>query len=174
MKTISRDYLALLEQKHRESNVFGANGGKWVQMLLPVLKQHAAETVLDYGCGRGGLKNALRRFSPVQVQNYDPAVPEFAVTPEPADVVVCTDVLEHIEPELLTNVLLHIEQLMKKAGFFNISTAPAMKTLADGRNAHLIVQDGPWWFEKVSQLFKIDYYNDPDGKQVIMVVEKLK
>jgi S-adenosylmethionine:diacylglycerol 3-amino-3-carboxypropyl transferase len=65
--------------------------------------------------------------------------------PEPHDIVVCTDVLEHIEPDCLDDVLADIRRCTKKAALLVVATRPAMKTLSDGRNAHLIQEDFKWW-----------------------------
>ena len=40
-----------------------------------------------------------------EIKEYDPAIPGKDSLPEPADIVVCSDVLEHIEPNYLLNVL---------------------------------------------------------------------
>jgi hypothetical protein len=69
--------------------------------------------------------------------------------------VVCTDVLEHVEPEYLDNVLADIAGLTKQYAYFNISLMEAMKTLPDGRNAHLIVQPWQWWAEKLREYFTL-------------------
>jgi 2-polyprenyl-3-methyl-5-hydroxy-6-metoxy-1,4-benzoquinol methylase len=65
--------------------------------------------------------------------------------PEPHDIVACTDVLEHIEPDCLDDVLKDIRRCTKKVAFLLIATRPAIKVLADGRNAHLIQQPYTWW-----------------------------
>jgi hypothetical protein len=71
----------------------------------------------------------------------------------PADVVVCNDVLEHVEPEHLDEVLKHMASLAKKAIVLTVATVPAVKTLADGRNAHLIVENARWWYTKLEPYF---------------------
>ena len=68
----------------------------------------------------------------------------------------CGDVLEHVEPEYLQDVLADIKRCMKRAGLLVISTIPAKKTLPDGRNAHLIVESPLWWGSVLSQHFIID------------------
>ena len=79
------------------------------------------------------------------IREYDPAVPGKDAEPQPADLVICTDVLEHIEPDCLNDVLDHIRQVSLKYAFVNVSTRPAVKFLQDGRNAHLIIQPADWW-----------------------------
>ena len=75
--------------------------------------------------------------------------------PEPADYIVCCDVMEHIELDLLDNVMLHLKGLMLKGGFFNISTKDAITLLSDGSNAHKIVKDGNWWVDLFSKHFDL-------------------
>ena len=70
---------------------------------------------------------------------FDPAFPEYG-DPQPADLVCCIDVLEHIEPEFLDSVIAELARITIKLGFFTIATGPATKTRADGGNAHLIQQ----------------------------------
>ena len=48
------------------------------------------------------------------------------------------ELMEHIEPECLEEVLDNLQWLSLKAVFLVIATRPAKKMLADGRNAHLI------------------------------------
>lgn len=67
--------------------------------------------------------------------------------------VACCDVLEHVEPDLLTNVLIDIREYADKAVYLVISTRLAAKVLADGRNAHLIVKPLDWWQEVLTQHF---------------------
>jgi hypothetical protein len=77
--------------------------------------------------------------------------------------VVCTDVLEHIEPEHLDAVLRHVCSLAKKAVFLQIATRPAKKCLPDGRNAHLTVQSAEWWLAKIPARIE---WSASDGREV--------
>ena len=72
-----------------------------------------------------------------------------------ADLVVCVDVMEHIEPMLLVNVILHLRQLTIKRLLVAISLRAAGKRLRDGRNAHLIIESASWWAEQMRRGFKI-------------------
>lgn len=108
-------------------------------------------TVLDYGCGQGNLGRAL----PFEIAEYDPCVPGKDAPPAPADIVACIDVLEHIEPECLDDVLAHLRSLTREVAFLVISTQPAVTKLPDGRNAHLIVQPGAWWAQRLSAHFAL-------------------
>ena len=72
------------------------------------------------------------------------------------------DVLEHIEPECLDAVLDHMARLTQKAILLTVTTIPAAKNLADGRNAHLIVEPPEWWIPKLLQRWEMETYNRND------------
>lgn len=138
-------YRQLLREKHA-SIAWGKHGHSHAPEVQQYIKEIGARTVLDYGCGRATLAAAL---PDVKVFEYDPGVAGKDDLPKPADIVVCTDVLEHIEPELLDRVLRHIYLLAKRAAYFVIATRLARELLPDGRNAHLIVQPPEWWVERL-------------------------
>lgn len=142
-------YKDLLSEMHAGSKRFGSGSKKHREKV----SRFGFEDILDYGCGKGNL--GLGR-------KYDPAIPEFSADPEPADLVVCTDVLEHIEPECLDDVLGHIRSKTKKKAYFVIATRRAKKTLPDGRNAHLIVESSDWWLNKLKQHYIIGKYKATD------------
>ena len=68
------------------------------------------------------------------------------------DMVVCTDVLEHVEPAKLDAVLDHIWRLTGRVAYFVIDTRPANAILPDGRNAHLSLHDHWWWIDKLKKV----------------------
>ena len=116
--------------------------------------------LLDYGCGHNlSLRETLKPERAFKYQCYDPGVPEYAEAPVPAQMVVCIDVLEHIEPELLDNVLDHLEELTEEVLFATVHTGPAGKVLPDGRNAHLIQQPAEWWLPKFMERFTLKGFN---------------
>lgn len=125
---------------------FGGSGRKHVDEVYDFIKEIKAKSLLDYGCGEGTLADALLMAGWAgSIRQYDPAIPEHSQLPSPADLVVATDVLEHVEPELLGNVINHIFSLATRAVFLIIATRPANKFLTDGRNAHLILESMKWW-----------------------------
>lgn len=128
---------------------FGAIVDSLIERLQP-------RSLLDYGCGsQRSLLKAVSLPSHVLYEGYDPAVPEYADAPLPAELVVCIDVLEHIEPDLLENVLDHLASLCDPFGLFSIHTGPAIKTLPDGRNAHLTQQPQSWWLTQLRARFQV-------------------
>jgi hypothetical protein len=145
---LSPEYAAMLAHMH-QGQCWGADGHKHAAVVRELISQVAAVTVLDYGCGRGELAKVL---SPQRVSEYDPGIAGKDGMPKPCDLVVCTDVLEHIEPDRLGNVLDHLTVLAGKALYLVIATRPAQAVLPDGRNAHLIVRDAAFWLDKLKEL----------------------
>jgi hypothetical protein len=147
---ISPDYLELQRKLHAGGR-YGVSSGRWVDTVRSLAERENCADILDYGCGQGQLKAALGDC----VTEYDPAIAGKELEPEPADLVVCTDVLEHIEPDCLDDVLLHLRSKAKKQFLFAISLRPAGKTLGDGRNAHLIVESADWWLDRLAPYFRV-------------------
>ena len=141
-----------------------------VRECAEIAKSFNPETVLDYGCGQGHL---ARLLTDVEIEEYDPAIEGKDEEPARADVVVCSDVLEHIEPECLDDVLLHLRALTRNRAILVIATGPSRKIMADGRQAHLIIQDAGFWFLKLTGLFEFERFEDRShiGKGLLIVVK---
>lgn len=149
MTLITEEYRRMNAALHESRADYGTSLSKWVPHIAKIVK--AGDSVLNYGCG----KSFLRADFASNVVNYDPAIPGYDALPQPADVVICTEVLEHVEPDCLDAVLDHLQSLTKRVAFLVIPTMPAKKFLADGRNAHLIQQKYDWWLPKFHSRFFI-------------------
>ena len=108
----------------------------------------------------------------MKLQAYDPAIPDLAGEPVPMQMTTCIDVLEHIEPELLDNVLDHLKALTLEIGFFTVHTGPAMKVLDDGRNAHLIQEPPAWWLPKIMARFELQTFQKMENGFFVVVTAK--
>lgn len=167
----------LISPLYREQNrllhvarpTYGNNGQRYLPDIEKAVIRHGPILdVLDYGCGKGNLKWAFEhRFPFITFRNYDPVT--FPGDPRPADMVVCTDVMEHIEPECLNAVLSHLGLLAKRVIFTTIATRAANKSLPDGRNAHLIQENAAWWREKLENHWSVSLW-DEDPKEIKAVL----
>lgn len=165
---ITDSYRDLNAELH-EGVKYGTGSYRWDQMVLSLRDEVMARTVLDYGCGKGNLRKALEK--PDWITEYDPAVKGKDAPPKDrADLVVCTDVLEHIEPDLLDNVLNHIKSLTRKLVFVVIATRESSQSLSDGRNAHLIIEDADWWKAKIADFFRVVTWHS-DGGEVVCTLQ---
>ena len=148
--------IAVHNDKSRRTGFGGKN--KNLGKFSKYMKTWQVNSLLDYGCGKGHILAQLKETYPsVYIQGYDPAVKHFSITPtQQFDCVFSNDVLEHIEPEYINNVLAHISSLAKKYIWLRIDTKPARKKLSDGRNAHLIIEDLDWWQNKIKTYIEGD------------------
>ncbi|HXF66256.1 MAG TPA: methyltransferase domain-containing protein [Burkholderiales bacterium] len=157
---ITEEYRALQRRLH-ENPDYGVASLQYAPLVAEIVRQVGAEELLDYGAGKGRLGRALReQFGlALRIHHYDPAVPEWSAPPAPCRFVACIDVLEHIEPELLDNVLEDLRRVTLGVGVFTVHTGPAVKTLPDGRNAHLIQKPPEWWLPKLMARFDLVIFN---------------
>lgn len=166
---ITEEYRALNRQLHEERPDFGAWGHKSAGPVRQVIEGSRPETILDYGCGKQTLQQAIPE---VFIKGYDPAILGLDAPPEPADFVVCGDVLEHIEPECLEAVLDDLKRVTKKVAIFIVATQPSKKTLANGQNAHLIQEPVEWWLPKIRARFVIDHFGGNEGEFMCILAAK--
>lgn len=169
INTISENYCTLNKQLHADNPLYGKSGGRHAPFVMQIAEQLQNIDILDYGCGKSKLAHNL----PFKIKQYDPAIAKYSEQPQPANIVVCTDVLEHIEPPCLEDVLRHLQSLIKVFGYFTIATRSAKKTLADGRNAHLIVESKDWWLKKLFPFFNIVDLDEREGEFTVLVQPKI-
>lgn len=163
---ISDHYRQQNKLLHEQRADYGALGGqKWGQIVVQLAQKLQSWSILDYGCGKGSLGLFLRTYAqanniPLGLQEYDPGFPGREEPPVPADLVCCLDVLEHIEPDCIDDVLDDLARLTKRTLFAVIATRPAVKSLPDGRNCHLIQEPIMWWLPKLNRRFVIAAFNN--------------
>ena len=126
-------------------------GAKYTRLVPQIIKNFNAASILDYGCGQGQFKEALDALNhDIVVTEYDPCIEGKEALPEPVDFLLCADVLEHIEPEKIDEVLKHIFSLTKKGGYLLIAQCLTKIYLPDGRNAQILMKDINWWINKIT------------------------
>jgi len=176
-KTISEGYKELNRKLHESNDSYGRSGGKraeTVKSMVEAMKKPVDQggmgiehpSVLDYGCGKGELARKL----PFPIWEYDPAIPGKDVPPRSANLVVCTDVLEHIEPDMIDSVIADLARCTLSGAYLVIATTAAIKVLEDGRNAHLIQEGEKWWRKKLEKFFVIDSVRLDEFKELHIIV----
>ena len=167
MDLMSEDYKQQNIQLHK-SGKYGKWGYREADNILAAANFFECENLLDFGAGQGSLSKSL----PLNVTNYDPAIEEYNTLPDDVfEMTNCSDVLEHIEPDYLDNVLETIKFYTEKVAYFVIATTPdGTKKLPDGRDPHLIVESAEWWVEKLSEYFKIYFWYQKDKRGAVVVI----
>lgn len=151
---ISEEYRAQQQALH-ENPDYGLASVHYAPLVSQIVNTLGVHHLLDYGAGKCRLFENLKADHKLKLQAYDPGVEKLSSAPVPAEMVTCIDVLEHIEPELLDNVLDDLARLTEVVAFLTIHTGPAVKVLPDGRNAHLTQQPLEWWLPKIWERFDL-------------------
>ena len=97
---------------------------------------------------------------------------EWSADPEPEDYLLCVDVLEHIEPQLIDNVIEHLVSKFNKKALLSISLVESKTILPDGNNAHLIIEPYSWWIEKIKPYCTIEHLEFTKQKDLIINLTK--
>lgn len=142
---ISEAHRDLNRRFHAARPDYGSFGAKWALGVLALAEMIGARDILDYGAGKQPLAKAIRE---IPVRSYDPAVPGIDDPPEPADLVVCVHVLEHVEPGCLEAVLADLRRCAHKAVFITVGTTLSGKKMPNGRDSNLIVRNRNWWLAR--------------------------
>ena len=153
---ISAEYKALLTKKH-DDKPWGGAGHSWCFMVAPLLNRFGdGVTILDFGCGRGTFKREMEKLRPdAVITEYDPGVKgKDTLSYEQVDLVVCTDVTEHVEEDKVDATLRMLDILCKWGIFFNIDLAPSKSFLPDGRNTHITIHPAEWWMARLENTFR--------------------
>ncbi|MBF0326249.1 MAG: hypothetical protein HQL42_14410 [Alphaproteobacteria bacterium] len=168
---ITEEYRTLQQKLHEDNPDYGMASVAMAPLVVEMIGRLDATHLLDYGAGKGRLGQELLKLmkTPPIVTPYEPSRPEWATPPAPHDFVTCIDVLEHIEPELLDNVLDDLARVTRRFGLFTVHTGQARRVLPDGRNVHLI-QEGPaWWLPRLLARFElIQFTRIPQGFWVLV------
>ncbi len=142
-------YRASMNRKMHHDGRF--KGTTWLNNLeqfedaVPDLEN---KIILDFGCGPlGGIR---QRYGEHTV-SYDPYVESFQAPPwdEEFDVVFSSDVLEHMTHREIAEFCQKVADSSANYAYLVVSTRAAKKTLPNGINAHLTVQQADWWFHFV-------------------------
>lgn len=162
---ITEAYRAINAQMHAVDDSYGRMGSRYVDYVRVAAEQLRAASILDYGCGKHTLRQAMPDWH--DYREYDPALPGYDAPPDVADMVVCTDVMEHIEPAFCDAVLDDILRLGRNGVFFVIAMRPADKPLPDGTNPHKICEDEGWWLQKICLRWRVNFF-ERNKKRFIM------
>lgn len=146
----SRKYQQLLIDLHNSNAQWGSDGHKHAEAVIAFRDELEARSILDYGCGKGTFGEAL---APDQrVHEYDPGIQGKAGFPKPVDLVVCTNAVEHVEPDKLGDVLRHLYLLAGKGVYLSLSCKPAPAKMSDGRRSWAVEHPARWWLDQFAHV----------------------
>ena len=150
---ITTEYKEHMAKEH-DGSKWGTTGWKYAgDLVLKCLRDRPyIKTILDFGCGKGTMKRFIKEEmgNEYDISEYDPGIPGKDTFPTGQfDLVLTSDVLEHIEPHLLTETIQQLEKLTGKVLFNDIACSPTFKTFGEGpyigQDLHLTVEEPSWW-----------------------------
>jgi len=163
---------------HRDDATYGADGAKWARavelLALQLETKFGPVTLLDYGCGKQGLAEALPHRD---VLNYDPAVKGYDVKPEPCDIVVCTNVLEHVEPDCLDAVLDDLARVARKVLLVAIAIRETedpvvLDPIFASQAMPMLHKPAVWWLPQLRSRFIVREHKESGAELTLVLVAK--
>ena len=155
---ISKSYQEQLKELHKK-DTFGKRS-ELPEEFKKLLDDNNFNSVLDFGAGKGNImKTLIETYPDLKVHVYDPVTFNIPL-PKSVDIIYSSDVLEHIEPELLDETLSDLFNRAEQYQYHLIACHPAKKKLNDGRNAHLIIEEPEWWRSKLEKFNWTITYED--------------
>jgi SAM-dependent methyltransferase len=130
-------------------------------------------SILDYGSGKGNQYTVDKihetHFNNIMPTLYDIGVDGIDVLPNDTfDMVISTDVLEHIPEDLIPNALEEIYNRAKKCVYLAICNTENTKSkFSNGEGVHLTCKKGIWWINKIKPHAKVFTKINVYGKQGI-------
>jgi len=177
-----------------QDNWIGEALAEYKHNIFEIIKNNNVKTILDYGCGKAKFHSILFNNKKVpgspmniNITPYDPAFAQFSNKPTGQyDLVLCTDVMEHVQEDKVDEVLKDIFSYANKV-FLTITCYAAKQILTNGKNAHYTIKDPDWWKEKLKPydgshitIFQTkpkrggDVVNKEEWKPNKLTLEKLK
>ena len=155
-----------------EKSVFDGGG---IQLIYDELEyeldKRGSGTVLDFGSGTGvhwtkkvripgqrELQTASEFFGPRLrgFYRYDPAHPEYCIKPiGKFDIIMCTEVLEHIPTDELPELLTEMKSYLTDDGVVILTIPKGLSNNAfpDGKNLHITLMETKEWNELLDLYF---------------------
>lgn len=160
-----------------------APGEQCVDKFLSLADPQAHQLVADLGCGTGRGGQAISKHCRVMLVDFVdnsrdegidlPFIKADLSQPIPlrADFGYCTDVMEHIPPEQVDDVLRNVLRVAPFT-FFQISLVDDVMGCLIGQKLHLSVHPASWWEKQLNRFGEVVYAEDNGDSAIFYVKEK--
>ena len=144
--TLSNEYKSLLTEMHTKNKKWGSEFKKTPipEYLQKAINTYKPTSILDFGCGKGFLSKKIQdTYLDINVVGWDPSY-GYDLSGN-YDMIISTDVLEHVEPAYLNETLVDLYNRTNIVQYHLIACYSAVAVLPDGRNAHLSIHTPDEW-----------------------------
>lgn len=147
------DSLVPAYRKMADANFNGLSILNHVASIKAMIDATESRSMLDFGCGRGDAYRDPHNIHHelgihfTRLHLYDPAFPHIgALPPTKMDIVVCSDVLEHIPEPEVDAFIVRLFKYANRAVWASVCCRPAKKVFpGTDINLHVTVQPLEWW-----------------------------
>lgn len=147
------EYINEYKILHKIKPNYGKSSEKIYNIVLSFITKNNIKTVIDYGCGKSRLLEIINNEVNIDYYKYDPAIEKYNQKPSKKyDLLICTDVLQHIPEEFLESSL---EEIFKYASIFfiKIKCSSHSTLLPNGTPANCTIHKKNWWIKKFKKSF---------------------
>lgn len=158
MDSLISEYRKLAEVA--DGNFGGLSVLNHIKSIKALAKSVDAQSMLDFGCGRGDAYRSPHKLHHdlglprSAVTLYDPAFrPSSALPTGKYDLVLCSDVLEHVPEDETDEFISRLFGYAKRGVWASVCCRPAKKFFPGTEtNLHVTVREYAWWEEKFIRL----------------------
>jgi hypothetical protein len=148
-----KDYIEQYRILHKEKPQYGKTSVKFLGEILEIIDDYKIQEILDYGCGKSDLLDKLKEQRNIKIYKYDPAIEQYSRLPHvKINLLICTDVLQHIPIFDLSRVLKEISNYNSLC-FFHIRCTFYHTLLPNGEPANVTVRSKKWWLQELGKYF---------------------
>ncbi len=170
MSLFSEQHIEQQKTIHEQCPAYGNSALLFAPMVSELINANNVSKLLDYGAGQGAVPQNLELDHRVDVQLYDPAIEKFSAAPAAAEMVICLDVLDSVEPDCVEDVLDDLRELTEKMAFFSINTQKPSELELDDSVGHY--QPVEWWLPKLMARFELHYFSRIANGFVVVLKSK--
>ncbi len=172
MNLFSKAHIEHQKKVHQDCPSYGETSLIFAPMVSELIESNNVKDLLDYGAGQGKLASQLQLSELINIQVYDPAFESHKTPPQPAEMVVCLDVLDNVESDKVDLVLDDLCRLTKRIGFFSINTTTGDDLGDTKQNTSKTIRPVEWWLPKLLERFELHYFSRISLGFVVVVKNK--
>lgn len=151
------DYINQYKILHKIKKNYGKTSLNLYDEIEKIINIITPTTILDYGCGKSKLVDYIKKNKNIKTYKYDPAIRKYSkLLKRDVDMIICTDVLQHVPLYDLDRVLNEITKKCKYCLFY-IKCTNHSTILPNGNFANCTIHNKNWWKNKLNNYFKEIY-----------------